>query len=326
MISMSEIGGYIEFEHYNKPMLYEGEHFLKLNSGRACLAHLIESRNIKRIALPYFLCDTVQEVCERYNVDIYYYHIQSDFTPAYIRDNESRYVYIVNFYGQLTQSIIRELCIKHDYKIILDNAQAYFDDPIDHIDTIYTCRKFFGVADGAVLFTECIDSNEKYISLERDKSADRMDFLLGRFEGKAPDFYKDYIINNERFREDGIKKMSSLTENILRSIDYEYVMDRRSKNYRILSERLGRINELKLREVSGAFAYPLLIPNGDSIKKGLIQKKIYVPTLWPNVLENVDTDSLEYRYTRDLLPLPVDQRYGETEMNIIADAVTEAMK
>ena len=31
--------------------------------------------------------------------------------------------------------------------------------------------------------------------------------------------------------------------------------------------------------------YPLLLKNGHRIKQVLIQQKIYVPTLWPNVLE-----------------------------------------
>lgn len=322
---MSEIGGYIEFEHYNKPMLHEGDQFLKFNSGRACLSQLIKSRNIRRIALPYFLCETVRETCEKHDIDVTYYHIHPDFTPDYLQDDESRFVYIVNFYGQLTQSKIQELCAGYKYKVIVDNAQAYFCKPIDHIDTIYTCRKFFGVADGAILFTDCVDANEMYRALERDKSSDRIGFLLGRFEGEASDFYRDYVRNNERFRKDGIRRMSLLTENILRSIDYENVRDRRGENYNILNKRLGSINELKPRDISGPFAYPLLILNGAGVKKKLIEKKIYVPTLWPNVLEDVNTDSIEYRYTADLLPLPVDQRYGIEEMYTVADAVFEAI-
>ena len=57
----------------------------------------------------------------------------------------------------------------------------------------------------------------------------------------------------------------------------------------------------------------------------MIDRKIYVPTLWPNVLEDVEPNALEYRYTADLLPLPVDQRYGEEEMNLIADVVLEVI-
>ena len=36
---------------------------------------------------------------------------------------------------------------------------------------------------------------------------------------------------------------------------------------------------------------------------------IYIPTLWPNVLEECPQGSLEYHYAADILPIPVDQRY-----------------
>ena len=40
--------------------------------------------------------------------------------------------------------------------------------------------------------------------------------------------------------------------------------------------------------------YPLLQKNGHRIKQELIQQKIYVPTLWPNVLEETTPDTWEY--------------------------------
>ncbi len=329
---MPEIGGYIEFEHYNGSMLHAGNGFLKLNSGRSCLAHLILSRNIKHITLPYFLCETVKETCEKYGVETVFYHINSDFDPDFNIDQEwkntdskSNFVYIVNYYGQLTEPKIHELSKAYNGKLIIDNAQAYFDKPVDNIDTIYTCRKFFGVSDGGILCTTSKSAHERYDRLEVDKSTDRMGFLLGRFEGKASDYYSKYISNNELFKTEPIKKMSKLTENLLRGINYDFVRDRRSDNYRILNNRLRSINELKLRKVSGAFAYPLLIPNGAEVKKRLIERKIYIPTLWPNVLEEVSKDSLEYRYAADLLPLPCDHRYGEKEMNYIADMVKDVI-
>ena len=55
---MKEIGGYIELDRYTLPMLHENAK--ALNCGRNCLAYLIRARGIKKIALPYFLCDSVK--------------------------------------------------------------------------------------------------------------------------------------------------------------------------------------------------------------------------------------------------------------------------
>ena len=63
---MKEIGGYIELDKYSLPMLHEGA--VALNCGRNCLAYIIRSRNIKAIDLPYLLCDSVIDLCEKENV------------------------------------------------------------------------------------------------------------------------------------------------------------------------------------------------------------------------------------------------------------------
>lgn len=79
----------------------------------------------------------------------------------------------------------------------MDNAQAYFQEPIDGFETLYTCRKFFGVPDGAVLYTD------KQIEInEVDQSYTRMHFLLGRYEKTAGEFYQEYVDNNHLFKDD----------------------------------------------------------------------------------------------------------------------------
>ncbi len=42
---------------------------------------------------------------------------------------------------------------------------------------------------------------------------------------------------------------------------------------------------------------------------------MYVPTLWPNVLNETEKTSLEYKFAENILPLPVDQRYSEDDIN-----------
>jgi len=53
----------------------------------------------------------------------------------------------------------------------------------------------------------------------------------------------------------------------------------------------------------------------------LVAKKIYVATLWPNVLELDGT--LEKDYAENILPLPIDQRYSTKDMRLIIDEITK---
>ena len=313
---MKEIGGYQDFEQYHGLMLHENG--IKLNCGRSCLAYLIEAKKITKIWLPYFICDSVINLCRKLSVNIVFYHVGLDFKPVNVIAEGDAWVYLVNYYGQLTIEDI-QFYKKRLKNIIVDNAQAYFDKPVNGIDTLYTCRKFFGVADGAVLFTD----KRLEQKLQQDESFQRMLFLMGRYERTASEFYSLMLENNHRFAGEPVMRMSRLTENLLHSIDYELIKGIRTNNYRYLASKLSQINQLKLKDAEGAFAYPLMIPDAVSMRKLLIEHKVYVPTLWPNVLQQVDKDTTDYKLVQNVLPIPCDQRYGLEEMDFIVELITK---
>ena len=76
--------------------------------------------------------------------------------------------------------------------------------------------------------------------------------------------------------------------------------------------------------MKGAYAYPLLIKDGASVRKRLAERKIYVATLWPNVLE-LPENMLEHELAENILPLPCDHRYTENDMEVVVKAVKESM-
>lgn len=313
-MTTDSIGGYLGLDRYYLPMLHEDA--LSLNCGRNCLAYLIRARKIKKIALPLFLCASVRDTCLKEGVEIHYYNIDEGFHPIDLKVDE--WLYLVNYYGQFSASDIEKYYNTYG-KVIVDNAQAYFATPVQGVDTLYTCRKFFGVTDGAFLYTD-IKLDEE---IKNDESYTRMLFIYGRYERPASEFYDMYVKNNELFDTEPIKRMSRLTTNLLHGIDYEFVKRKRTCNYNYLHEYLNKRNKLQLKQAEGAFAYPLLVDNGAEIRKQLICERIYIPTLWPNVLKDAVPDSLEYRYAENILPLPCDQRYGVREMKRICDLLEE---
>lgn len=313
-----EIGGYMELEEFYGEEYHSDA--IGLNSGRHCLEYLIKARNIKKIYLPYFLCASVREICEKCEIEYNFYHIDEEFNPIIPQVEDRAYVYIVNYYGQKAETDI--LKFKEKYKnIIVDNAQHFFATPVQGIDTLYTCRKFFGVVDGGYLYTDAI-LNE---SLDTDISYQRMEFVLGRYEMDATTFYKKASNNNKIFRNEDLKLMSKLTHNLLKGIDYKSVIKKRNQNFAFLHSQFKEINKLSLTLPEGAFMYPLYIENGMNIKKKLTSEKIYIPTLWPDVFESCEKDSLEYDFAENILPLPCDQRYNEAEMKKVAEVVIECI-
>ena len=314
---MREIGGYIEFEHYRGNLLHENA--IALNCGRNCLAYLFRSKEIKRLKIPYFICGSIYDVCDRERVEKSFYHIGLDFRPVEpLTLGDDEWLYLVNFYGQLNNTIVQEY-IERFGRVIVDQANDYFAEPVSRTDTIYTCRKWFGVADGAFLYTnKTIDED-----FPRDESYNRVRFLLGRFERTANEFYKDYVDNNKSFATEPIKRMSLLTENLLRGIDYKEAKNKRKDNYSYLHEKLGAYNLLKPKLAT--FMYPFMIDNGAKIKKELQAKMIYIPTLWPTVFKITNPNDAEYKMADNILPLPIDQRYDIEDMDRMVKTILEVM-
>lgn len=317
---MKEIGGYLGLDEFCGHEYYH--ELVAVNNARNGLVYLIKARQIKKLFIPYFLCDSVSSVCNREGCAYEYYRIDKDFKPVFDKElGEDEYLYVVNYYGQFTDDIAIYLKEKHS-RIILDNVQAFFQRPIKGIDTIYSCRKFFGVSDGGYVSTDAL-LNE---ALPVDVSMDRMRHVLGRYEGKsASDYYGEFKANDHAFVGLELRSMSRLTHNILRAINYEAIKQTREENFAFLHEKLGSLNSLKTNAPVGPYAYPFYCKNGMEIKKVLAQKKIFVATLWPNVLE-FDGCELEKDYAENILPLPCDQRYDTEDMKKVIEEVLECFK
>ena len=317
---MKEIGGYIVFEHFHGDMLYEEA--LRLNCGRNALAYLIMARKIRKLAIPYFICDSVVETAEKYNAKVRFYHIGMDLRPHALPElDEDEWLYLVNYYGQIGADEVRQLKDRY-HRIIVDNSQAYFSPPAGQVDTLYSCRKFFGVTDGAVLFTDAVLHEE----LETDQSYLRYGFLMGRFERSASEFYPQYVSNNRFFANEPVKRMSLLTDNLMHGIDYSFIRNQRTENFNYLKKRLEGLNRLRLTSPDGAFAYPLLLDNAAEVRKCLIDSRIYIPVLWPDVAERTEQADTDRMLALNILPIPCDQRYTAQDMEYICGKILQLTK
>ena len=314
-----EIGGYFELEHFDGKSFHENG--IALNSGRGCLSYLTELRQIKTIWIPDFMCDSVSNCFKRDGVFVHEYSITEDFLPNYneiIFDSDS-WLYLMDYYGTIEEDIVNQAYSFSQGRLIVDETHAYYNQPWSNADTLYTCRKWFGVSDGAYLYTK--DNSILKRSLPNDYSYERMEYMLGRFELSANEFFRQAQDNNDFFDDQPAKTMSRITANLLRAIDYKSVAKKRFRNWEILNKNLSGVNKLKLNQPKTApFMYPLLLENADGVRSMLADMRIYVPTLWPNVAQKND-GSVACNFAKNILPLPIDQRYEEEDMKLILEAL-----
>lgn len=308
---MKEIGGYFELDRL---ISNRGEYYgnlIALNTARNALVYLVKAKRIKKIYIPYFLCDSVSLVCDREKIKYGYYHTDENFQPVFDKSlDKDEYLYVVNYYGQLTNERIVEL--KNQYgRIIADNIHAFFQKPVSGVDTIYSCRKFFGVPDGAYLSTDRILNEE----LPTDRSDNRIGHIYGRSKDGASAHYAEFQANDASFESLPLMRMSELTHRMLSALDYEKIRESREENFAYLHELLGSKNRLKLSMPEGPYAYPYYCENGNEMRRKLAEQKVFVATLWPNV--RLFGDIPEASFAEDILPLPCDQRYNIGDMDRI---------
>lgn len=312
---MKEIGGYLGIDANGGQELYED--LIHINLARNAISYLNRICDIKKIYLPFYLCDCVADTCTKEEIDIEFYHIDSNFMPIFEKQVKSdEYLYIVNYFGLLSDDFIENLHHKYN-NLILDNAQSFFCKPLKGVFTVYTCRKFFGVPDGAYVSSHL----DKRIELKKDTSYNRMLCVLGRTDCSATQFFGTYQKQEEEFYCEDLKEMSNVTVSLMKTIDYQGVADKRCENFNVLNNYLSATNRLKFEKFTNVpYCYPLLTEKAVAIKKVLLENKIYVPTLWPNVL-NMPNNTVEHMFSSQILPIPCDQRYNKADMMRIIDLI-----
>lgn len=310
---MDAIGGYFGLE------LRQGEHYhkeaIRLNTGRNGFEYILRAKQYNKVYLPFYTCDVMLEPIKRLELEVEFYYIDEKLLPLFdyskVKDSEV-FVY-TNYFGVCDNNV--DVVAQQSKNLIVDNSQAFYSKPLDGIDTFYSPRKFFGVPDGAYLYTDTLLDDK----LETDISYQRFEHLLGRIDIGTEEFYGAFKSNDDSLINQPIKKMSKLTQRLLSSIDYESIAESRKQNFEYLKSKLSNTNLLSLKLTSNSvpLVYPYFVDTGAELKKKLIENKIFVATYWQNVLEWTSENDFEYKLAKCLLPLPVDQRYESNNLKEI---------
>ncbi|MGL4570193.1 MAG: hypothetical protein ACRCVJ_03935 [Clostridium sp.] len=314
---MNEIGGFFELElpirdEYHKDAI-------KLNTARNSLEYILKANKYNKIFLPYYICSSVLEAVNKTNTIYDFYSINYKFEPEFEFEhlNEGDLFLYVNYFGICSKNVDKliEKSQKEKFNLCIDNTQAFFSYPRGEKHTIYSARKYFGVPDGAYLYTDKLLNEE----IEREIAYDKSSHLIKRIDLDANLSYGEFKKNSRNHSNQSIKKMSRLSERILNSIEYDEVIQKRNKNFEYIHSNLQKYNKLSIdmNIIYGPMIYPLLVTNGDGLRKILIDNKIYVAQYWNEVLKNVEKNSVEENLTIDLIAIPIDQRYSLEDMDLI---------
>ena len=315
------MGGFfgLELPSYGHfPQWQEGRS-VAVNSGRNALEYILRCLgDVRRVHVPWYTCHTVTETLARLRIPCSFYRVDETLEPLALPEPEyGEYVLYTNYFG-IKEACVDALAARYGPRLIVDNALALYSRAREGASSLYSPRKFSGLPDGGVAVMDCPSLTLD----ERDESAPHAGFLLECLERGVEAASAACERSERRLGEAPLRRMSRLTARLIDGIDYEAARLRRLENFRFLHERLGGWNRLRLdvEAMSAPFCYPLWT-GLSGLRDMLIDERILIPLLWPEVLDAAPLDGVERRLALNLLPLPVDQRYGLEDMERIACAV-----
>lgn len=323
MAFRGEYGGYLPLE------LSEGEdwfskygesNLLRTNSAKAALYFAVKTSGISKIYLPHYLCRSVKKMLENTGIPLEYYYLNSGLLPKLSHVEQDAGVLLVNYFGIMEEQIKKEA---GKYKtVFLDHSHGFFSEPIlrEGVFQIYSCRKFMGVPDGGYLV-----GKNCAMDLEADQVSEHFSYLVTSLEHGCNAAYQEKM-ECDRYFMGNHKGMSRISRGLLSSVNYEQIRRKREENFRYIHRQLKDDNELEIeKEAYPAYLYPFMpkggIKTGKRLKEALVAEKIYVPTLWRELISPFYAGRREYHLSEDTVFLPIDQRYGEEDMEYLVQRV-----
>lgn len=321
-----EYGGFLPLELNDTGEYFDNipsEYISRYNSGTTALIAALKSISAKRLWVPYFYCPLVWQMLREKFTDEY------DIVPYYLDENlnpmidciltEDDAVIVVNYYGIMDKRIHE--WVEGKMNVIIDNAQAFFCEPVikEGIYNIYSCRKFVGVSDGAYL----IAKEQKQLQVEPGSSIDLFGPVYKSVECSTNAVYQESLKCGELLFSE-TTGMSKLTQAILKNANYQMIIEKRKENFNVLHEAFRNAQEIPWDMSDGVgYCYPLLL--NEDYRRKVIDKQIYVPTLWKELIVPEFEGRVEFRMSKNCLCLPIDQRYDENDMNHIVELVNKIM-
>ncbi|MCK6529065.1 hypothetical protein L6R50_16420 [Myxococcota bacterium] len=285
-----------------------------LSTGRAALALVLDTVRPGGVLLPAYTCPVVLQPVERRGIPWRLYSLGPDLRPREplaLRPGEV--LVAVNHFGVL-DAVVDDLAGRFGERLVIDDSQALFHRPRPGSWAFHSARKQVGVPDGAWLYAP-----RPVTAPERRNEGVSAEHLLRRLAGETDSALEAFRAHEARL-DDAVLGVSTLSERLLSAIDFDLVAARRRRNFARLHERLGARNRLPLDPGPGAvpLCYPFL-PGRAVDRTELHRRGIFVPTYWPDLPAGADPGARDL--AARLLPLPIDQRYGDAEMDAVAEEV-----
>lgn len=310
------------------------------DSGRSAIKAIAYSKE-KTVLLPEYICESVIRCFSESRVLFYRitenFDIDEEDILAKLDENVG-VVYVCHYFGFVQRETlmkkIRDRAVQVKAVFVEDTTQSFFSGQNLIGDLgVMSIRKWMPVSQGGVLYAKrpgMLDE-ERYQSLGKSFHNERTlgMMLKNIFLREVCDTNQIYRSIFERYEEEldkktTIEKMSDLADLQMQCVDISEMIKKRKENARYLTKALERMNIKCIKrydERECPFAFPMRVSNRDSFRNYLIKNQIYCAVHWP--VDEFMTEEREQAKcnAEQLISLPIDQRYGEMELDYMIETI-----
>lgn len=313
-----------------------------------------------KVLLPAYICDSVLTVFHRKNIVFYDLKEGLEIDECSVGKLivtghfDGGIFYLMHYFGKITpfESLekLRRLCKDHQITILEDTTHSIFTSPCTIGDfCLASLRKWMAIPEGGVVYSKN-PLPEEWGNLPHAHSSHKIEAMMLKslFLGYSKpyidfeenefvnDAYRNMFVNEERKIGKEIQGISDLSAFLIMCQDVEQIMDTRRRNYQYLSRRLQKqgiflYSEKQNQSVKEFVPFTAVIllderADRDSFRDYLGKHKIYCAVHWPIRDDEQLIHPNVKRWTRQIISLPIDQRYGIKEMDYLADKVISYFK
>tara|TARA_R110002124_G_scaffold28813_2_gene101091 strand:- start:118 stop:1173 length:1056 start_codon:yes stop_codon:yes gene_type:complete len=302
-------------------------------NARSAFAALVSTLPGATIWLPAFVCPDL--VDPSFSERVRFYPVGEGFEPD-LSGVEARMaagdlVLVAAHFGLPLGTDVQDFARRRpDLHIAEDRAQALAPGPTSDKNWIlYSPRKLLGVADGGLLVAPAGVTTGPQPTTVADSAALwrapqlRQEDPLGRNNAvwHAANQGKEaaMAVTSDAMTE---RSLSILSRTSLSSL-----VAPKLTNWQLLDRTLHRWSALPAGSTAPLLGYVLrLEPDArDALLKGLHADRIFAAVHWPEIAAPAGEFPREAQWTRELVTLPCDHRYGEADMERMARRVVELL-
>jgi len=308
------------------------------NAIDVALRDILKDKDVDRVLAPSYCCVSMLQSFIDRGLKVQFYDVSykdGAFTYQVPTADDHTIVLIMSYFGLDTAEAHRQIEeIKKSGAVVIEDIthsllhKSPASDRSDYL--VASLRKWFAIPTGGWVgkrvgqLTEKpnMDSNhavEEKIAAMHEK----YDYLTGKIDSKEDFLLAQAKFDNDLIHVDRMLKIGDTSLGIIRRTDIEAVIEQRRKNAAVLLNGLKDLDGkvLTLPTVDLEADTPLFLPifmeteDRDALRKHLIDKCIYCPIHWPEVM------GAEVGVRANELSLICDQRYSEGDMRAIVDEI-----